>query len=175
MVLITKLNQFSQRRTSWLLLLIFILFFEACALFFQHVMMLAPCVMCIYERIAMLGIGGAALIGLIAPQFFISRWLGLAAWGYCAYAGLQLARQHVEFRMHPSPFATCDAYVQLPHWAPLNHWMPWMFEAYGDCSEISWRFLNLSMPQWLVIIYAVNLFMVGLCVISQFSKKRSSW
>ncbi len=45
------------QRRAWLLLLAFIIVFEACALFFQHVMMLAPCVMCIYERVAMLGIG----------------------------------------------------------------------------------------------------------------------
>ncbi|TBT09800.1 disulfide bond formation protein B, partial [Vibrio parahaemolyticus] len=48
-------NQFSKGRVSWLLLLLFIIFFEACALYFQHVMMLAPCVMCIYERVAMMG------------------------------------------------------------------------------------------------------------------------
>ncbi|WP_154215661.1 disulfide bond formation protein B, partial [Vibrio parahaemolyticus] len=58
MTIFSSLNQFSKGRLSWLLLLLFIIFFEACALYFQHVMMLAPCVMCIYERVAMMGIGG---------------------------------------------------------------------------------------------------------------------
>ncbi|MEZ8387414.1 disulfide bond formation protein B, partial [Vibrio splendidus] len=75
------LKDFSKGRLSWLLLLAFIVFFEACALFFQHVMMLGPCVMCIYERVAMLAIGVAAMIGAIAPNNPISRWLGLAGWG----------------------------------------------------------------------------------------------
>ncbi|MBO0217532.1 disulfide bond formation protein B, partial [Vibrio sp. Vb2880] len=60
MTILNSLNQFSKGRLSWLLLLLFVVFFEACALYFQHVMMLAPCVMWIYERVAMMGAGGAA-------------------------------------------------------------------------------------------------------------------
>lgn len=52
--------------------------------------------MCIYERVAMMGIGGAAIIGLIAPQNGVVRWLGLAAWGYSSYRGLSLALEHVD-------------------------------------------------------------------------------
>ncbi len=68
MRILSSLKTFSQSRLSWLLLLAFVVFFTLCAMYFQHVMLLAPCVMCIYERIAMLGIGVAALIGAIAPQ-----------------------------------------------------------------------------------------------------------
>ncbi|WP_059120492.1 disulfide bond formation protein DsbB [Vibrio sp. MEBiC08052] len=172
MVIFAKLNQFSQTRTSWVLLLLSILFFEMCALFFQHILMLAPCVMCIYERVAMLGIGGSAILGLIAPRLAIFRWLGLLSWGYTSYSGLLLAHQHVEYQFHPSPFATCDAFVQFPQWAPLNQWMPWMFEAYGDCSKIVWQFLTLSMPQWLEIIFAINLFVAFIFLIAQFFKPK---
>ncbi|SHO58858.1 disulfide bond formation protein DsbB [Vibrio quintilis] len=172
MTLITKLNQFSQRRVSWLVLFLSVIFFELCALFFQHGLKLAPCVMCIYERIAMLGIAGAALIGLIAPGNIFFRGIGLLGWGYTAFRGFTLANQHVEYQLHPSPFATCDAFVQLPHWAPLNQWMPWMFKAYGDCSEISWQFLNLSMPQWLVIIFAANILIAVIFILSQLKSSR---
>ncbi|CAM3556793.1 Disulfide bond formation protein B [Vibrio aerogenes CECT 7868] len=170
MTLITKLNQFSRRRIAWLILFLFVIFFELCALFFQHGMKLAPCVMCIYERIAMLGIAVSALVGLIAPENIIFRIAGLLGWGYTALRGFNLARQHVEYQLHPSPFATCDAFVQLPHWAPLDQWMPWMFKAYGDCSEISWQFLSLSMPQWLVIIFAANMFVASIFILVQLRK-----
>ncbi len=173
MNLLTTIKTFSTRRLSWLLLLLFVIFFEACALFFQHVLMLAPCVMCIYERIAMVGIGGAAVLGLIAPNNPIFRWLGLLGWGVSAYKGLTLAMQHVEYQFNPSPFATCDVFVTLPSWLPLNKWMPWMFEAYGDCSKIVWQFLTLSMPQWLVIIFAGNLVAFAIILISQFTKSKS--
>ncbi|HCG7066880.1 disulfide bond formation protein B [Vibrio parahaemolyticus] len=168
MTIFSSLNQFSKGRLSWLLLLLFIIFFEACALYFQHVMMLAPCVMCIYERVAMMGIGGAAIIGLIAPNNALFRWLGLIGWGLSSYKGLMLAMQHVDYQFNPSPFATCDLFVTFPSWAPLNQWVPWMFEAYGDCSKIVWRFFDLSMPQWLVVIFAGNLVALALIVIAQF-------
>lgn len=168
MTIFSSLNQFSKGRVSWLLLLLFIIFFEACALYFQHVMMLAPCVMCIYERVAMMGIGGAAIIGLIAPNNALFRWLGLIGWGLSSYKGLMLAMQHVDYQFNPSPFATCDLFVTFPSWAPLNQWVPWMFEAYGDCSKIVWQLFDLSMPQWLVVIFAGNLVALALIVIAQF-------
>nr|WP_152812086.1 MULTISPECIES: disulfide bond formation protein DsbB [Vibrio] len=155
-----------------MLLLLFVVFFEACALYFQHVMMLAPCVMCIYERVAMMGVGVAAIVGLMAPNNPVFRWLGLIGWGLSSYKGLLLAQQHVDYQFNPSPFATCDLFVTFPSWAPLNQWVPWMFEAYGDCSKIVWQFLDLSMPQWLVVIFAGNLIALALIVIAQFFPAR---
>ncbi|MFH4859407.1 disulfide bond formation protein DsbB [Vibrio diabolicus] len=172
MTILNSLNQFSKGRLSWLLLLLFVVFFEACALYFQHVMMLAPCVMCIYERVAMMGVGVAAIIGLMAPNNPVFRWLGLIGWGLSSYKGLLLAQQHVDYQFNPSPFATCDLFVTFPSWAPLNQWVPWMFEAYGDCSKIVWQFLDLSMPQWLVVIFAGNLIALALIVIAQFFPAR---
>lgn len=172
MNILSSIKTFSQRRLSWLLLLLFVIFFEACALFFQHVMMLSPCVMCIYERVAMLGIGGAALVGLVAPNNPIVRWLGLAIWGASAYKGLALSLQHVDYQFNPSPFATCDLFVTFPDWAPLNNWVPWMFEAYGDCSKVVWQFLTLSMPQWLVVIFAANLVALAVVVVAQVAKSK---
>ncbi|HHX8681526.1 disulfide bond formation protein DsbB [Vibrio diabolicus] len=172
MTILNSLNQFSKGRLSWLLLLLFVVFFEACALYFQHVMMLAPCVMCIYERVAMMGVGVAAIVGLMAPNNPVFRWLGLISWGLSSYKGLLLAQQHVDYQFNPSPFATCDLFVTFPSWAPLNQWVPWMFEAYGDCSKIVWQFLDLSMPQWLVVIFAGNLIALALIVIAQFFPAR---
>ncbi|HHF0553930.1 MULTISPECIES: disulfide bond formation protein DsbB [Vibrio] len=172
MTILNSLNQFSKGRLSWLLLLLFVVFFEACALYFQHVMMLAPCVMCIYERVAMMGVGVAAIVGLMAPNNPVFRWLGLIGWGLSSYKGLLLAQQHVDYQFNPSPFATCDLFVTFPSWAPLNQWAPWIFEAYGDCSKIVWQFLDLSMPQWLVVIFAGNLIALALIVIAQFFPAR---
>ncbi|MBW3696529.1 disulfide bond formation protein DsbB [Vibrio sp. T187] len=170
---LSTLKDFSKGRLSWFLLLAFVIFFEACALFFQHVMMLSPCVMCIYERVAMLGVGVAAMIGLVNPNNTIIRWLGLAAWGASAYKGLALSLQHVDYQFNPSPFATCDLFVTFPSWAPLNDWAPWMFEAFGDCSKVVWQFLSLSMPQWLVVIFAGNLIALAVIVLAQFAKSKS--
>lgn len=172
MNILSTLKTFSQGRLSWLLLLLSIVFFEACALFFQHVMMLSPCVMCIYERVAMFGVGGAALIGLIAPHNPAFRWLGFIAWGASAYQGLMLSLEHVDYQFNPSPFKTCDLFVSFPDWAPLNQWAPWLFEAFGDCGKVVWQFLGLSMPQWLVVIFSAYLIALVPFVVAQFVKSK---
>lgn len=165
-----KLNCFSKTRLSWTLLFAFVIFFELCALFFEHWMKLEPCVMCIYERVAMLSIGIAALIGLISPKTGLLRWIGLLGWIAGSYKGLLLSMEHVQYQLHPSPFNTCDIFVNFPAWAPLNHWIPWMFEAYGECSDIVWQFLTLSMPQWLIVIFAANLAIAALFILTQFTR-----
>ncbi len=165
---LAALNQFSKQRLSWLLLLVIIIGFELCALYFQHVMMLAPCVMCVYERVAMLGIAGFAAIGLLQPNNPLVRWVGLLGWAYSSYRGLELAREHVNYQFNPSPFVTCDFFPNFPSWAPLNEWVPWMFEPTGDCSKVVWQFFDLSMPQWLVVIFAGNLIACGVIMLSQF-------
>ena len=161
------LDQLSRKRGSWSLLFLLTLVIEICALFFQHVQDLQPCVMCIYERVAMFGILAAALIGLTKPDNVILRTLAMISWGYASYRGLALSNQHVDFQFNPSPFATCDVFVSFPDWAPLNTWLPSVFEAYGDCSEVVWQFFGLSMPQWLVIIFSLNILACAIIFLAQ--------
>lgn len=172
MIWLSSIHTFSQRKLAWLLLLAFVILFELCALFFQHVMQLSPCVMCVYERVALLGVGGAAIIGLTCPSNKWVRWTGLALWGYSSLRGLQLALEHVGYQFNPSPFATCDIFPNFPSWAPLNQWVPWMFEPTGDCSKVVWQFLELSMPQWLVVIFSANLIALAIVVLSQCVKPK---
>lgn len=154
--------------------MLFALAFEICALFFQHVMQLQPCVMCIYERVAMLGIIVAGLIGMIAPQNIVVRWAGLIMWAISAGWGLKLSIEHVSYQF-PDPNdlfgATCDIFVSFPSWAPLNQWLPSVFEASGDCNEIVWQFLSFSMPEWLVFIFSAMLLVFAIVFASQFTSK----
>jgi disulfide bond formation protein DsbB len=105
----------------------------------------------------MFGIAISAAIGLCQPQNPILRGLGLVGWIFSSIQGVMLALEHVDYQFNPSPFKTCDIFVNFPDWAPLNQWVPWLFEAYGDCSKVVWQFMGLSMPQWLVIIFSVSL------------------
>ena len=70
--------------------------------------------------------------------------------------GLIIALEHVEMQSASlSLFFTCDFTPNFPSWAPLHEWLPALFEATGDCGEISWQFLGYSMPQWMVVVYSV--------------------
>ncbi|MGY5449655.1 disulfide bond formation protein DsbB [Agarivorans sp. MS3-6] len=151
------LSSMPHQRKPWFLLFVGSLSLELCALFFQHVMKLDPCVMCIYERVAMFGLMAAGLVGCIAPKYLIVRLTAFGLWLASAGWGLQLAITHTDYQMNPNPFATCDFFANFPEWMPLDKWIPWLFNPTGFCDEISWMFFGWSMPQWLIAIFAIFL------------------
>ena len=153
--MLSTLKKLSTQRWPWLLLAFSALTLELCALYFQHVMKLEPCVMCVYERITMLGILLAGLVGASCPQYLLIRLLAFCIWGISAVWGLLLAIEHTDYQMNPSPFATCDFFPNFPSWAPLHEWLPWLFNPTGDCADIVWQFFGYSMPQWLIVSFAI--------------------
>lgn len=166
------LNQCSRGRGAWLLLALTALALELTALWFQHVMGLKPCVMCIYERNALFGVMGAGLIGAIAPKTPL-RLVALALWLYSAWQGLRLSYEHTMIQLHPNPFTTCDFAAHFPSGLPLDKWLPSVFLASGDCADRSWTFLTFSMPQWMIVVFAAYLLVALLVLIAQpFKAKR---
>ncbi len=140
----------------WLLLALSALGLELCALFFQYVMDLAPCIMCVYQRLAIAAIILAGLIGFAGYKFLITRVIAYTLWAKGAIWGLLIALEHVEIQANSgSLFFSCEFIPNFPSWAPIHEWFPAVFAATGDCGEISWQFLGFSMPQWMVVVYGV--------------------
>ncbi len=150
------LSNLTTNSTPWLLLALSALGLEACALFFQYAMDLAPCIMCVYQRVAIFAIVLAGLIGFAGCKFLITRLIAYVLWGIGSIWGLLIALEHVEIQANSgSLFFSCDIVPNFPTWAPLHEWLPALFEATGDCGEINWQFMNYSMPQWMILVYGV--------------------
>ncbi len=153
------MNYLSNMTTSqkpWLLLAISAFGLELSALFFQYALSLEPCIMCVYQRLAILTIVLSGIIGGVGHNNIFARGLAYVFWGVGSVWGLIIALEHVEIQANSgSLFFSCEFTPNFPTWAPLHEWIPFLFEATGDCGEISWQFLSLSMPQWMVVIYAV--------------------
>ena len=156
------ISNLPKQRLPWILLALTGMGLEACALFFQYVMELSPCVLCVYERVAMMGIITAGLVGAIAPSNPLVRFSGFILWFISAGYSLSLAIEHVDIQLNPSPFSTCDFFPNFPTWAPLHEWAPWFFNPTGFCDEISWQFLSYSMPQWLIVTSSIYLIVAAL-------------
>ena len=170
----STLKQLSKQRSAWLLLASSALVLELCALYFQHVMKLEPCVMCIYERLTMLAIFIAGLIGATAPNNLFIRLTAFAVWAIGAIWGIMLATEHVHYQLHPSPFATCDFFPNFPTWLPLHEMVPWLFNPTGDCADIVWQFLGYSMPQWLIVSFAIYLGLFIVVAVTAMLPKKSN-
>ncbi|CUX96610.1 Disulfide bond formation protein B [Candidatus Doolittlea endobia] len=168
-----SLNRCSKRRAVWLALALTAFALELVALCFQHIMLLKPCVLCIYQRCALYGIMASGLVGAISPATPL-RFAGLIIWLYSAWKGLMLAMQYTDIQLHPSLLVTCDFCISFPTWLPLDKWMPLIFSTNGDCIVHQRRFLSMEMPRWMILIFIAYLVLAILILLSQFfpSRKR---
>ncbi|WP_159715330.1 disulfide bond formation protein DsbB [Blochmannia endosymbiont of Camponotus nipponensis] len=160
------LNICSKTRKYWILLTLTVISLELIALYLQHVILIKPCVLCVYQRCALGGIGIAGLIATIAP-FTSLRFFAILIWIYSAWKGLLLAKEYTNIQLHPTPFFMCDLFVKFPHWLPLNKWWPAVFHADGICTEYKWYFLSLEISQWMLIIFSNYLIIALFVALSQ--------
>ena len=162
------LSDLTTNAKPWILLALSALALELCALFFQYVLDLAPCIMCVYQRVAICAIILAGLIGFAGCRFLVARVLAYGLWATGSIWGLIIALEHVEMQENSgSLFFSCEFIPNFPTWAPLHQWFPAIFEATGDCGKISWQFLGYSMPQWMIVVYGVYALAFGLIIVNR--------
>jgi disulfide bond formation protein DsbB len=150
------LSDLTTNKKAWQLVTVSALVLEFSALFFQYVLGLEPCIMCIYQRVAIWAIFIAGLIGSFANQYVLARVGAYALWGMGAIWGLLIALEHVEMQTSTMSFLfSCEFIPNFPDWAPLHEWLPTLFAATGDCGDIDWQLLGYSMPQWMIVVYGV--------------------
>ncbi len=170
--MLSMFKGFTQSRLSWGILLLSGIALELAALFFQYVMKLDPCIMCVYQRVAVLGLVLAGLVGLLAPTVWLVRVAAAAIWGISAGWGLKLAYELDQMQTNPNPFATCSFMPDFPKWMPLHEWLPSVFMPTGMCTDVPWTFLDVTMAQWMIVIFAGALAVLLLFLLPLLSRQR---
>jgi protein dithiol:quinone oxidoreductase len=120
----------------------------------QHLLRLAPCPLCIFQRLLYLVIGGVALIAALVP---VARQLWSALIGALAAGGLAVAGYQTWMQAFPHLATECgysdpNAIERLVDWLGME-W-PSLFLATGFCTSRDWEFLGLSMANWSVLFFA---------------------
>ncbi len=145
----------------------------AIALYFQHVMALAPCFLCINQRIAVMIIGLGGILGVINPKNAIVKGFAYLLWFGGSVFGLSLAAYQTYLQLNPPEFSSCGAgmdYILANN--SLIEAIPMLLQPTGNCSDISWVFLNLTMPQWMVIIFSFSLLSSLFFIVGRFIFKK---
>ncbi|WP_158968071.1 disulfide bond formation protein DsbB [Paraglaciecola sp. L3A3] len=167
------LKNLADNPKAWGGLFLSALVLELAALYFQYGLELLPCIMCIYQRTAVFGIMFSALPAMLINNLF-TRIMGFVSWGVSAIWGLFIAIEHVDIQTATNPFfATCEIVPNFPSWAPLHEWLPNIFAATGDCGDINWSLLDMSMPQWMIIVFAIYSAILVVVLSSRMILKRS--
>ncbi len=137
-------------RLYWLCVILISLGFEFCGYWFQYVMDLKPCEMCVYERAGFAAILIIGLVVIIKPLYL--KYLGIPAWIWAAVMSLQISQEHVE--AETNIFAQCNATISAGRfWFPLDQWIPSFFNPTGTCGDIPWSLAGFSMPWWVRAIF----------------------
>jgi protein dithiol:quinone oxidoreductase len=124
--------------------------------YLQHVKGLEPCPMCILQRYAFLVVGIVALIGAIhGPGVTGTRvYAGLVV--LFALAGAGTAARHSWMQEFPDPATSCGVELDyLVNNFPLAQALPKIFAGSGECAQVKWRLLGLSIPEWALVWFVL--------------------
>ena len=119
-------------------------------IFLQQFEHLEPCPLCILQRYAFVLVSALALLAAALPRVLgrILAWMGIAV----AFTGAGVGAWHVWLQLHPPAVSACGPSLEyLVSNLPLGRALPRIFQGYGDCTDIDWRFLGLSIPAWSLI------------------------
>jgi len=128
----------------------------AYAVYSEAVLKLEPCPLCIFQRIGVAAIGvGFLLAALHGPQ----RW-GAAVYAaliaLAAVATIGVAARHIWIQHLPAgSVPVCGATLNyLLDVFPLAEVVRKVLTGSGECAKVTWTFLTLSMPAWVLIAAA---------------------
>jgi protein dithiol:quinone oxidoreductase len=136
--------------------------FAACAammgyaLYAEHRLLLAPCPLCVFQRVAVIALGIVFLLAaLLAPRGRGSKVLaGLI--GVIAAIGAGVAGRHVWLQsLPPDEVPACGPGLDyILDSFPLSEALKLVFTGSGECATADWHFLGLSMPAWVLLCIA---------------------
>jgi disulfide bond formation protein DsbB len=123
------------------------------ALYAQHVLGLEACPLCIFQRIALMSLGLVfAVAALHAPRgggAKVYAVLGVLT----ALVGAGISGWHLRLQsLPPDQVPSCGPGLSYMLDAfPLSDVLKMVFTGSGECAQVNWTFLGLSMPGWVLL------------------------
>ncbi len=135
------------------------------ALYAEHVLGLAPCPLCIFQRVAVITVGVIFLVATIHGPGRIGGRIYGALIALAALGGIGIAARHIWIQAQPpGTVAACGADLDyMMEILPLKEVVAKVLTGSGECGTVDWTLLGLSMPWW-VLISLVALAAYGIIV-----------
>jgi disulfide bond formation protein DsbB len=127
------------------------------ALFSQYVWHMEPCPLCIFQRMALMALGLLFLLAGLHAAGLIGRIIYTLLQLVAALAGISVAGRHVWLQNLPKDqVPACGPGLDfMVDTFPLLEVLNMVLSGSGECAEVSWRFLGLTMPTWTLISFVV--------------------
>jgi disulfide bond formation protein DsbB len=141
----------SETLALWILALTGCLLFGA--LVMEHLFALVPCPLCLMQRIWFFAAGLFAFFGLLHdPRWGIYPVFSIAS----AIAGGGFSIRQLYLQSLPAdqvPACGPDITYMIDAF-PLKDLLAAMTRGTGDCAQVAWQFLGLSIPAWALLGFA---------------------
>ena len=123
------------------------------ALFAQYVLLLDPCPLCVFQRIATILLGIVFLLAALQNPGRIGARVYGVLMGLVAGCGVAIAIWHVRLQNMPAnEVPSCGpGFEYIMNNFALFDALSLIFKGSGECAEVVWRLLGLSMPSWVII------------------------
>lgn len=146
----------SGRRFYWIILLLSLIAI-AISLYMQFVMNWVPCVLCIMQRVVVMGLGLLSLIALVQHPKYLGRRVYHLLFALCIALGLWFSGRQVWLQHLPPGKATScgpglDYLVQA---LPPDELLGVLFAGSGDCAQVHWSFLGVSIAGWTFCFFVI--------------------
>ena len=127
----------------------------ATALWLQHVDGIEPCPLCILQRGAVIVLGVLMLAGAIHDPATPGRRVYGLLIAAVALAGAAVAGRHVWLQsLPPGEAPECGPGLEYMLDAfPLTQVLDMVLRGSGECAEVHWTFLSLSIPEWTLLLF----------------------
>jgi disulfide bond formation protein DsbB len=135
-------------------------------LYVQHVLFIDPCPLCVLQRLAFIWIGLVGLLAAIHNPGQKGRWTYAILLSIGGITGAGIAGRHVWLQSLPPELVPgCGMGLNyMLETMPFGDVLKEVFYGSGECAEVDWSFLGLSMPNWGLLWYigftVVTLFVV---------------
>ncbi len=125
------------------------------ALYLEHVVGLAPCPMCILQRIFVILFGVVGLIGFLHNPATTGRrvyafLMLLASLGGGATAGRQIWLQSVPADQLPACLPSLEYMMDA---LPFQEIVSLVLHGSADCVEVTWTLFGMSLPEWALLAF----------------------
>lgn len=128
------------------------------ALYAEYVLILIPCPLCVLQRMAVIALGVLFLTAALHDPAGWGSRIYAALIGIAAVSGIVVAGRHVWLQNMPAEeVPTCGpGFEDIIERFPLSDALAMIFTGSGECAEIDWTLLGLSMPAWVLIAVVVT-------------------
>ena len=153
------MQRLSYRLVSGLLVLASIIGMSF-ALYLEHVQGLNPCPLCVFQRVGLIAMGLIALIAFLHhPKSVLFKRFYALLESLAMLWSAGVAVRHVWLQtLPPSEVPSCGPGLNyLIDALPLKMVLQQVLSGSGECAEIDWTLLGLSLPIWSLAFFVVLL------------------